>query len=147
MRFRALIENSSDGIALLADDATVLYASPPTAWILGYEAEEMIGKHALAHIHVDDLPRTRELCRHLRQTTDTHLSCQLRYQHKDGSWRWLESNFNNLLAEPGVAAIVVNFRDVTERKQAEEEREQFLNRANVARAAAETAAERLRAIQ
>jgi len=44
-----------------------------------------------------------------------------RIRHGDGSWHWIEGVANNLLAEPGVQAIVVNFRDITERKQAEEE--------------------------
>jgi PAS domain S-box-containing protein len=146
-RFRALIENSADGIALLATDGTVLYASPPTTPMLGYEPEELVGKQALLHVHPDDLARARALCARLRQTSGSTLSGEFRYQHKNGAWRWLESTANNLLAEPGVEAIVANYRDVTQRKQTEEEREQFLARSHAARAEAETAAERVRAIQ
>ena len=146
-RFRALIENSADGIALLAADGTVLYASPPTRLMLGHDPSAVIGKQVLEHMHADDLPLARDLCAQVRATRGATLSSQFRYRHKDGSWRWIESTDNYLLAEPGVEAIVVNYRDVTERKQAEEEREQYLAREHAARAEAETAAERLRAIQ
>jgi PAS domain S-box-containing protein len=146
-RFRALIENSADGIALLAEDGVVVYASPPTALLLGYEVDDVVGKNIFQHIHAQDLPRMQNLCVRLRKAAGTVLSSQFRCRHKDGSWRWLESTANNLLADAGVEAIVANFRDVTLRKQAEEEREQFLARAHAARAEAETAAERVRAIQ
>ena len=124
-RFRALIENSADGLALLGADGAVIYASPPTTQILGYPPNEVVGRFALDQMHPDDLPRARELCLQLRKTSGASLSSQFRYQHKDGSWRWLESTANNLLAEPGVEAIVINFRDVTARKAAEEERTFF----------------------
>ena len=145
--FRALIENSADGIALLAADSSVLYASPPTTLILGYQADDIIGRQALEPVHPDDLPAVRAMCVQLRKTSGSSLVSQFRYRHKDGSWRWLEGTAKNLLAEPGVEAVVVNYRDITERRIAEEEREQYLARELAARATAETAAERLRAIQ
>jgi PAS domain S-box-containing protein len=145
--FRALIENSADGIALLAADSSVLYASPPTTLILGYQADEMVGRQALEPVHPDDLAAVRAMCVQLRKTAGASLVSQFRYRHKEGSWRWLEGTAKNLLAEPGVEAVVVNYRDITERRIAEEEREQYLARELAARATAETAAERLRAIQ
>ena len=146
-QFRALIENSGDGLALIAADGSILYASPPGARILGRDAITSIGRPALDFVHAQDLSRACAFCQRLRQTPGTGLSCQVRLQHQDGSWRWLEITASNLLDDPGVGAIVTNFRDISERKQAEEEHGQALARTHAARSAAETAAERLRAIQ
>jgi signal transduction histidine kinase len=71
---------------------------------------------------------------------------QFRFRHTDGSWRFLEAVGNNLLADPNVSGMVVNSRDITERKQAERDRAQLLVREQVARSQAETARQRLRAI-
>jgi PAS domain S-box-containing protein len=146
-QFRALIENSGDGLALIAADGNILYASPPGARILGRDAITALGRPALELVHAQDLSRACAFCQRLRQTPGTSLSCQLRVQHQDGSWRWLETTASNLLDDPGVGAIVTHFRDISERKQAEEEHGQALARTHAARNAAETAAERLRAIQ
>ncbi len=120
-RFRALIENSSDAIALFAADGTILYGSPSTTQVLGYTLDEFVGRNAFELIHKDDhefvLNRLTESLQH----PGTGVSVYARVLHKNGAWRWLEGIFTNLLAEPGVQAIVNNYRDFTERKQAEEE--------------------------
>ncbi|HEV8715120.1 MAG TPA: PAS domain S-box protein [Candidatus Binatia bacterium] len=122
-RFRALIENSSDAIALLTADGTLLYVSPSSNRMLGRAWEENVGHNIFERIHPDDVEFTRHVLTQLLQRPDTPVTVQLRYQHKDGSWRWVEAVGQNLLAEPSVKAIVVNYRDITERKQVEEERE------------------------
>ena len=64
-----------------------------------------------------------------------------RVRHRDGTWRWLEGTATNLLDEPAIQGIVVNARDITARKQAEEERDALLRREQTARAAAEQTAQ------
>ncbi len=120
-RFRALIENSSDAIALVGLDGTILYASPPVTRMLGYEIDEYVGQIAFEFIHPDDLQSAEEIFGRILQQPGISVTAQARERHKDGSWRWLEGVATNLLDEPSVRAIVVNFRDVTERKRAEEE--------------------------
>ncbi len=120
-RFRALIENSSDAIALVGLDGTILYASPGTIRMLGYEINEYVGRVAFEFVHPDDLQSAKEIFGQILQQPGIHLTAQARERHKDGSWRWLEGVATNLLDEPSVRAIVVNFRDITERKRAEEE--------------------------
>jgi PAS domain S-box-containing protein len=118
-RFRALIENSTDGIVLLDPDGTVLYASQATTRILGGTADEWLGGNVFSRVHPDDLPHLFERFSRLVQTPGEIMAAQCRYRHKDESWRWLEVVGQNLLAEPSVGAIVVNHHDITVRKQAE----------------------------
>ena len=120
IRNLALIENAPDAISLLGADGRLKYISPSTERILGYSPEEWIGSNPAELTYPDDLPALLKLLVGLRLTPRAVVTTQYRIQHKDGSWRWLESTFTNLLDEPSVQAIIVNFRDITERKQADE---------------------------
>ncbi len=119
-RFRALIENSPDGIMLIDVDGKLQYVSPSTQRILGYHSEDMVGHALTEFIHADDLPSLMSLLDELIQPPGYIFTYQYRFRQRDGSWRWLESTLSNLLMEPGVAAIIINYRDFTERQQAEE---------------------------
>ena len=120
-RFRALIENSLDGIALLkANGSILLFPCPATTRILGYGPDELVGQNVFALIRPDDAPLITERWQELLQKPGGNQTAQFRFRHKDGSWRWLEAVSQNLLAEPSVQAIVVNYRDITERKRVEE---------------------------
>jgi PAS domain S-box-containing protein len=120
-RFRALIENSSDGIVLLDPAGIVLYAGPSTERIIGYCNEEFVGTRLFDLIHADDAERTISLVNGLAQKAGHTVRLECRLRHRDGSWRWTEGAAKNLLVEPGVHAIVINYRDITERKSAEAE--------------------------
>lgn len=119
-RFRALIENSSDAVALISAEGVVLYESQAASRITGYSAEERIGQSAFGLIHPDDAEAIRRLYRQILQLPGGNVDARLRARRKDGEWRWLEIVGANLLAEPAVRGIVVNFRDVTERVEAEQ---------------------------
>ncbi len=118
-RFRALIENSFDAIALLATDGTVIYESPSTRRIGGYTPEERVGMNMFSLIHPDDQLYARREFANLLGKPGLAINVQARFASKDGSWRWLEGAATNLLDQPSVQAVVVNYRDVTERKRAE----------------------------
>src|SRR5258706_5219580 len=119
-RFRALIENSRDAIALFAADGTILYGSPSTTHILGYKLEEFTGRNAFELIHPEDQAYVTERLRMSANHARGHVNVYARVLHKNGTWRWLEGVFTNLLDEPGVHAIVNNYHDITESRQAEE---------------------------
>jgi len=119
-RFRALIENSSDGIVLLSAEATVLYDSPSIRRILGYAHDERIGRNVFEFIHPDERQTGLERFAEFVQQRGATANSQGRFRHKDGSWRWIEAVRNNLLDEPSVQAIVVNYRDTTQRVRAEQ---------------------------
>ncbi len=119
-RFRVVIESSSDGIALVSPDGIVLYSSPSTSRITGYEPAEFIGRSGFELVHPEDLDRMKALLAKLAHEPGGRLSAETRVRHRDGSWRWVEAIGTNLIDEPSVHAIVVNYRDITERKRAEE---------------------------
>jgi PAS domain S-box-containing protein len=121
-RFRSMIENSSDLICILNPDATLRYVSPSIERVMGYSIEEVVGGTGLQdYIHPDDIPVFMDAFRQRVQASDpSPVSMQLRIRHKDGTWRTLEGTGSNLLDHPVIEGIVINARDVTERKQVEE---------------------------
>src|SRR5687767_3688234 len=86
-RFRAMIENSSDCIALLDEDGGVLYASPSTTRVLGYPVEEFVGLNALSLIHPDDSERLRELFSNMIRDSGGSFTTEFRYRNHDSSWK------------------------------------------------------------
>jgi PAS domain S-box-containing protein len=120
-RFRSLVQNASDIITLLEADATVRYVSPAIEQILGYRPEERWGHSTFELIHPDDVPKAKATFAESLKNPGAILSTELRMRHRDGSWRHIEVTGTNLLGDPSVNGIVINSRDITERKRAEEE--------------------------
>src|SRR6266699_3776210 len=135
--FRALVEQSSDAITLVTAEGTILYASPAIARVTGYTAEELIGTNGFAFVYPDELERKPQRFNDLLDHPGKVITVEYRLRLKDGSWRWMEGTATNLLHDPVIGALVVNCRDITERKQAEEERSQLLAREQAARMEAE----------
>jgi len=128
-RFRALVENGSDGLALGDREGNVLYSSPAITRILGYSVEEFIGTNFLTLLHPDDVAEGRErFAAVLANRFRPAYQRDLRYRHRDGTWRYLEVLRVNRLDDPAVGAIVANFRDVTERREALETADQLRRR-------------------
>ena len=134
-RFQALIEHSPDGIALMDASGHTIYAGPSTQRILGYRAEELFGRTPAEVFHPDDWPMLQAAFQDLVTRPNHTLKIEYRFRHRNGAWRWLEGTVTNLLHEPSVAAMVLNYRDITERKQAEA---QIARLATVTDQAAET---------
>jgi diguanylate cyclase (GGDEF)-like protein/PAS domain S-box-containing protein len=118
--FQALVENSSDAVGLVTEHGTIIYASPSTRRVLGYDTGELVGQSVFDLVHPDDLERTKNLLAALVQDRGGRAAIEVRLRHKDHGWRWVEAVGANLLDAPGVGAIVVNYRDVTERKRSED---------------------------
>ena len=123
-RFRALIEQAPDGIVIFGASGRIEYASPTTTRIMGFLASEIIDQDPASLTHPDDLEAlVTELQRAIQSPGQT-IQAAYRMRHKDGSWRWLESNISNFFAVPGIQGLVFNFRDITERKLAEAARQE-----------------------
>src|SRR6266571_2798224 len=118
-RFRALIEHGADVVALVAPDGTLLFASHSIERLLGFAPAELVGRPAFERVHPDDLLRINTTLRDIVASPGTPAGLELRWRHKDGSWRHIDAVAVDRLAEPAVGAIVVNFRDVSERRTAE----------------------------
>jgi PAS domain S-box-containing protein len=119
-RFRALIENSADAIALISADGTLLYVTPSGSRMFGRRWQQNVGHNVLELVHPDDLPSVTEGLSRLARQAGAIVRAYLRYRHENGSWLWLDAVAQNLLCEAAVQAIVVNYRDITERKHTEE---------------------------
>ncbi len=119
-RFQALVDNNQDMIALLDKDAMITYASPSVTRVLGHGIDEFVGHHILELVHPDDQPNIIQKLQNAFSAPGIIIQGQCRAHHKDGSWRWVEGTAQNLLHEPAVKAIVVNYRDITLQKEAEE---------------------------
>jgi PAS domain S-box-containing protein len=145
--FRLLIENASDLITVLNAQGIMQYQSPSVERILGYKPEELIGRNGFEFVHPDDIPKARAAFTELLQNPNALPSIEIRFRHKNGSWRVLETKGKNLVNEHGSLQIVVNSRDITERKQAEEKYAQLLLREQIARAKAEEAVDMVRRLQ
>lgn len=117
--FRALIENAADAITLVTADGTILYQSPSIERIGGYKPHEIIGRPMHEYIHPDDLSGITRSFAKIVKNPNTTDSMELKLRCVDGSWCDVEGIAKNLLDDPKVRAIVCNFRDITERKQAE----------------------------
>jgi PAS domain S-box-containing protein len=131
-RFRAMVEKSAEGIVLMLPDKGVVYASPGVERVLGYTPEELVGRtHQWFDEHVthpDYRHYSADSWAQLLRDADHASTNEVMARHKDGSWRWVESTVRNLLHEPSVQALVGNFRDITERKRAQAERERLEQR-------------------
>jgi len=119
-RYRLLVQSSSDMIVLMDQDSTVHYVSPTAERILGYKPEELLGQTGLDFHHPEDKAGMLAAVNRCIRNPGEPVLAQYRFRHKDGSWRWLESIANNCLDHPPIRAIVVNTRDITERKKMED---------------------------
>ncbi|MBN2390098.1 MAG: PAS domain S-box protein [Anaerolineae bacterium] len=119
--FRTLLANAQDTITVLNADGTYRFESPAAERTVGYKPEELLGKSAFDFIHPEDRSVVLEVFQQGLEQPRGPQRIEFRFQHRDGSWRYLESIGQNLLHDPVVQGIVVNSRDITERKQLEEQ--------------------------
>ena len=120
-RFRSLVHNSADVSMILRADGTIEYESSAVERVMGYRAEDRIGRSALGGVHPDDVAFGQRLLEDVGHTPGAMVSGELRVQHEDGSWRWIEAVAKNLFDDRAVGGLVVNYRDVTARKTLEDE--------------------------
>jgi two-component system sporulation sensor kinase A len=123
-KFRGLIENAHDVISVLSEDGTTQYLSRSMTSIMGYTPEERIGRPFLEIVHPDDRPELTRKLEELNRWKGGTVTAQVRALHKNGSWRIIEGAGTNLIDNPAIRGIVLNYRDVTERIQAEEAQKQ-----------------------
>jgi len=117
--FREVSQNSSDIILVTNRDGMLIYASPSLERFLGYKPSEIIGMNGFDFILPEDLARAFDDYARAIAATEI-LPNSFRVRHKDGSERLLEGVGSNLLEHPSVKGFVMNVRDVTERKRAED---------------------------
>jgi len=118
-RYQTLIEQSSDVVGVVDEDATFQYLSPSIESVLGYESDDLVGDPVFEYVHPDDRDRlVEEFASHVDDPGYTN-TYEARFRHAHGDWRTLESKARNLLDDPYVDGIVLNSRDITERRRRE----------------------------
>jgi len=116
-RFGALVQASSDVIAVVDADGRHRYLSPSTETVMGYRPDDLLDTHFDQLLHPEDASRAYAL--HTELLADTGQQehrFEMRVRHADGGWRWHEVVARSLLNNPAVGGIVVNHRDITERR-------------------------------
>jgi PAS domain S-box-containing protein len=122
-RFHALIEKSADMITLSNEDGELIYISDSITKGLGYSVNDLLFSSVFDIIHPDDLPGTIENKNRIVQFPGDSFYYQQRRLHKNGNWIWCEGSLTNMLHEPGINALVSNFRDISEKKMMEQRQE------------------------
>jgi len=119
-RFRLLTENASDIVIILDAGGNISYASPSVRQVGGYAPEELIGRHAIEMTHPDDLPLVTNALSTVAAHPEDRVTLEVRLRHSSGEWRNFDVIGINLLKEPAVRGFVVNARDITDRRRAED---------------------------
>jgi PAS domain S-box-containing protein len=120
-RFRALVEHSLEEISLIDPDGTLTYESPTERRPLGYPPNSFVGHNLFDLFPPDEQAAAASLLEEVVKHPGSSQEALFRLRHQDGSWRWMEGVMTNLLDEPAVQSVVINYRDITERKRAEQE--------------------------
>jgi PAS domain S-box-containing protein len=120
-RMQVLLENASEVITIYEKDAKVRYISPSVEPILGYTQEELIGLTDIMNVCEGSKEEYEELFKTMLAEPNKKATVQFEYQCKNGTTVWLEATGTNLLSDPAIRGLVVNSRDITERRLAEKE--------------------------
>ncbi len=119
-RFSTLIRHGWDIVSILESDGTIRYESPAVERVLGHKPEEMVGTNAFYYVHPDDVEMVADKFREGVANNKSTVAIEARFLCADGSYRHLEAVSSFLVEDPDVQGVIINSRDITERKEAEE---------------------------
>ena len=120
-RFRALAQHSSDVIVIVDADANIQYHTPSLRQVFGYGSDDLRTLQLLDLVHPDDRAHAQAFFAQTLARPGVSPPVEWRMRHVDGSWRYAETLGNNLLDDPNVGGVVLNTRDVSERKGLEQQ--------------------------
>lgn len=118
-RFKALVQHSFDLFHVLDEQFNIVYQNPAVERLMGFSMKDMHLEESLGWIHADDAPLVRSAIATTQTQPGIPIRLEYRIRRDDGAWIWLESLVTNWLTNPDVNGIVVNSRDISQRKQAE----------------------------
>jgi diguanylate cyclase (GGDEF)-like protein/PAS domain S-box-containing protein len=112
--FRALVESAVDVIHVIDHEGLTRYITPGASSVLGYPAEELVGRHFREMIDPRDRPLVEDtFARAAAAPPGAVVEAETRVRHGEGGTRWIHGRATNHLGTPGVRAVVVNWRDIT----------------------------------
>ncbi|MFZ4616606.1 MAG: PAS domain S-box protein [Rectinemataceae bacterium] len=118
-RYTSMISNISDVIAIMGADGIMTYKSPNIEKLFGWLPEERVGTSGFSTVHPDDIPAVQKVFFTLLEKDKSVRTLEFRYQCKDGSYKPIELTAANLLGDPHIQGVLLNYRDISERKKAE----------------------------
>ncbi len=126
-RLHIWIENVADIITILDKEGTILYQSPALERVLGWKPEERIKQNVFSStlVHPEDRQKKRAFFTEVLHSLETTITSTFRMRHKDGSYRFIEARGRNLLTSPDIQSIVATYRDVTEREELEQRKNEL----------------------
>lgn len=116
-RFRGLIENAPDGVAIIDATGKFKYASPNAIRHFGYSEIDVLNSHGETYTHPEDIKLAAAAIIEVMIDPTKKSNAVYRFKHKSGEYRWIETTFTNLLNNESIQGIVMNFTDITERKK------------------------------
>lgn len=119
-KFKSLVQDGGDLIAILSLEGTYTYVSPTSTTILGIHPEEFVGNNAFDFIHFEDLPQVLDDFQALKIQKRISIS-PFRFRNSSGEWRWVETIVTNMLDDPAIQGVVANSRDVTDKIKTQQE--------------------------
>ena len=122
-RYEAYLQESTDILTVLDTDGTIKYQSPAVTRILGYEPGELVGRNGFEYVHPEDVDEIKAAFETLLKEPREGVSVECRFRTADDEWRWIEINGSNQVETDPINGIVTNNRDITERKEREQELE------------------------
>ncbi len=123
-RFRAIVEKASDCFVVLDRDKRITYIAPSVLNVTGRSPEELLGKRFDNNIHPDDVYKVSNVFARVAEKRTDQQSVTCRVKHQDDAWHTVEAVLSNLEDNPAVGGIVINFRDITERRLLERQIQQ-----------------------
>jgi PAS domain S-box-containing protein len=129
-RFKGMVQDGSDLIAILDQQGVYQYASPTTKSILGIEASNLIGKNAFDYVHPEDKEKVHS--QFARLTSEKQIKLlPFRYKNNKDHYQWIETIITNMIDDPAIEGIVTNSRDITKRIENEIKTLESINRFNI----------------
>ena len=120
-RFRSLVQNSTDIVMIVSPDGQLQYQSPSGERVLGYHDAALVGSYLQDLMHPDDVQKLQAFLVEVEQGSETTPRVEWRIRHADGSWVRTETTGNNLLSDPHVSGLVLNSRDIGDRRALQNE--------------------------
>ena len=126
-RFRALVQNASDGVAILDPTGAITYASPAMGRLVGRDPAVLLGTDTLGLVQPERAVAARGQFDAALAAPGANIESTLRLHHADGSWRDVAVVATNLLGQPAIGGVVMTYRDITDQVESEQERVRLIS--------------------